>query len=145
MSREQPGSVERNVDVLVQLLQSGESLYGAESRVLIHQPLHLPIPPFTLPFPLPDEPREVAVVKTALIQHLELDSKGTLSVLCDQIVHSDDPIEDEDKLIRERLRRLVIAFLAEDAREPLLSRLQSQGDSGVEQEQALIDTLLKVN
>jgi hypothetical protein len=25
MSREQPGSVERNVDVLVQLLQSGES------------------------------------------------------------------------------------------------------------------------
>ena len=27
MSREQPGSVERNVDVLVQLLQSGESLY----------------------------------------------------------------------------------------------------------------------
>ncbi|KAI0275618.1 apoptosis inhibitory protein 5-domain-containing protein [Russula aff. rugulosa BPL654] len=112
MSREQPGSVERNVDVLVQLLQS-------------------------------DEPREVAVVKTALIQHLELDSKVTLSVLCDQIVPPDDPIEDEDKLIRERLRRLVIAFLAEEAREPLLSRLQSQGESGVEQEQALIDTLLK--
>jgi len=94
---------------------------------------------------LTDEPREVAVVKTALIQHLELDSKVTLGVLCDQIVPPDDPIEDEDKLIRERLRRLVIAFLAEDAREPLLARLQSQGDSGVEQEQALIETLLKVN
>ncbi|KAN0116351.1 Apoptosis inhibitory protein 5 (API5) domain containing protein [Russula decolorans] len=112
MSREQPGSVERNVDVLVQLLQS-------------------------------DEPREVAVVKTALIQHLELDSKVTLGVLCDQIVPPDDPIEDEDKLIRERLRRLVIAFLAEEAREPLLSRLRSQGNGGVEQEHALIDTLLK--
>lgn len=145
MSREQPGSVERNVDVLVQLLQSGESLYGGESGVLIRQPVHLPVPPFVLPFPLPDEPREVAVVKTALIQHLELDSKVTLGVLCDQIVPPEDPIEDEDKLIRERLRRLVIVFLAEDAREPLLSRLQSQGDSGVEQEQALIDTLLKVN
>lgn len=33
MSREQPGSVERNVDVLVQLLQSGESLYGREKVV----------------------------------------------------------------------------------------------------------------
>ena len=33
MSKEQPGSVERNVDVLVQLLQSGESLYGAEKVV----------------------------------------------------------------------------------------------------------------
>ena len=140
MSREQPGSVERNVDVLVQLLQSGEFLYGGEGRVLIRQHLCLPVPPS-----LPDEPREVDVVKTALIQHLELDSKVTLGVLCDQIVPPDDPIEDEDKLIRERLRGLVIAFLAEDAREPLLSRLQNQGDSGVEQEHALIDTLLKVN
>jgi len=147
MSKEQPGSVERNVDVLVQLLQSGESLYGRESRVLIRQLLCALLlrSCFILRPPLPDEPREVAVVKTALIQHLELDSKVTLGVLCDQIVPPDDPIEDEDKLIRERLRRLVIAFLAEEAREPLLSRLRSQGDSGVEQEHALIDTLLKVN
>jgi hypothetical protein len=87
------------------------------------------------------------VVKAALIQHLELDSKVFLRVLCDQIVPPDDPIEDEDKLIRERLRRLVIVFLAEEAREPLLSRLQSQqGDGGgAEQELALVDTLLKVN
>jgi hypothetical protein len=84
------------------------------------------------------------VVKAALIQHLELDSKIFLRVLCDQIVPPDDPIEDEDKLIRERLRRLVIVFLAEEARDPLLSRLQSQGDSGAEQELGLVDTLLKV-
>ncbi|KAI9447167.1 apoptosis inhibitory protein 5-domain-containing protein [Russula earlei] len=113
MSKEQPGWVERNVDVLVQLLQS-------------------------------DEPGEVAVVKTALIQHLELDSKVTLGVLCDQIVPPDDPMEDEDRAIRERLRRLVIAFLAEEAREPLLAQLRSLGDGGKDQEQALIDTLLKV-
>ena len=83
-------------------------------------------------------------MKAALIQHLELDSKVTLGVLCDQIVPPDDPMEDEDRAIRERLRGLVVAFLAEEAREPLLARLQSQGDSGAEQEQALIDTLLKV-
>jgi len=147
MSREQPGSVERNVDVLVQLLQSGESFYGRRKSCFNPSAAvrcASPVPPLSSTA-LPDEPREVAVVKTALIQHLELDSKVTLGVLCDQIVPPDDPIEDEDKLIRERLRRLVIAFLAEEAREPLLSRLQSQGDSGVEQEQELIDTLLKVN
>jgi hypothetical protein len=84
------------------------------------------------------------VVKTAIIQHLELDSKITLSVLCDQIVPPDEPIEGDDKVTRERLRTLVVAFLAEDARRPLLIKLQGQGDSCVEQEQALIDTLLKV-
>jgi hypothetical protein len=39
---------------------------------------------------------------------------------------------------------LVVAFLAEEAREPLLARLRNQGDGGAEQEQGLIDTLLKV-
>ncbi|KAH9014667.1 hypothetical protein EDB85DRAFT_2029143, partial [Lactarius pseudohatsudake] len=82
MSEEQPRWSERNVDVLVQLLQS-------------------------------DEPEEVAVVKMAFIQHLELDSRVTLGVLCDQIVPPDDPMEDEDKIIRERLRALVVAFLAQ--------------------------------
>jgi len=80
------------------------------------------------------------VVKTALIQHLEFDSKVTLGVLCDQIVPPDDPIEDEDKTIRERLRALVVAFLASDAREPLLAQLQGS----TEQEEALIDILVKV-
>lgn len=91
-----------------------------------------------------DEPEELAVVKTALIQHLEFDSKVTLGVLCDQIVPPDDPMEDEDKTIRERLRALVVAFLAEDARQPLLAQLQRQGRSAAEQEEALIDTLIKV-
>jgi len=136
MSREQPGWVERNVDVLVQLLQSGESSPDAEKCTF--NPSAVPLLSY------PDEPGEVAVVKTALIQHLELDSKVTLGVLCDQLVAPDDPTEEEDRVIRERLRRLVIAFLGEEAREPLLARLRSQGESGREQELALIDTLLKV-
>jgi hypothetical protein len=140
MSKQQPGWVERNVDVLVQLLQSGESLVR----------FRFPIPmggssSDLSAFPFPDEPGEVTVVKNALIQHLEFDSKVTLGVLCDQIVPPDDPpMEEEERAIRERLRGLVVAFLAEDAREPLLARLRSQGESGAEQERALIDTLLKV-
>ncbi|KAH9024762.1 hypothetical protein EDB85DRAFT_1986667 [Lactarius pseudohatsudake] len=73
-----------------------------------------------------DEPEEVAVIKMILIQHLELDSKVTLGVLCDQIVPPDDPMEDEDKTIRERLEALVVAFLAQDTRKPLLAQLQGQ-------------------
>jgi hypothetical protein len=58
-------------------------------------------------------------VKNALIRHLELDSEVVLGVLCDQIVPPDEPMEVEDRAIRERLRGLVVAFLAEDTREPL--------------------------
>ncbi|KAH9026561.1 hypothetical protein EDB84DRAFT_1579770 [Lactarius hengduanensis] len=83
MSEEQPRWSERNVDVLVQLLQCYRAV--------------------------------VAVVKMAFIQDLELESKVTLGVLWDQIVPPDDPIEDEDKTIRERLRALVVAFLAQAA------------------------------
>lgn len=52
------------------------------------------------------------MVKTTPIQHLELDFK---SILCDQIVPLDDPMEDEVKVSRELLRTLVAAFVAEDA------------------------------
>jgi len=64
---------------------------------------------------LPDEPGEAAVVKTVLIQHVELDSKVTLGVFCNQIVPPDDPMGDEDP-----------------------------AQSCTEQERMLIDTLLKV-
>jgi hypothetical protein len=67
------------------------------------------------------------VVETAIFQHLELDSEITLSVLCDQIIPVDVPMEDEDKVTRERLRTLVVAFFPEDARRPLL--IKSQGPS----------------
>ncbi|KAH9017318.1 hypothetical protein EDB85DRAFT_1874480, partial [Lactarius pseudohatsudake] len=95
MSEEQPRWSERNVDVLVQLLQRYRAVH---------------------------EPEEVAVVKMTFIQHLELDSRVTLGVLCDQIVPPDDPIEDEDKTIRERLRALVVAFLAQAASSRFLAR-----------------------
>jgi hypothetical protein len=127
------GSVERNVDALVQLLQIGgchillvfSSLPDRKESHLNSSTLSL-LSFFRCPLFFPsDESAEVAVVKTAIIQHIELDSKIMLSVLCDQVVPVDDPMQDEDKVIRERLPTLVVAFFTEDARRPLL--IKSQG------------------
>jgi hypothetical protein len=65
-------------------------------------------------------------VKNALIQHLELDSKVVLHVLCDQVVSSDKPMKEEDMVIQEQLQELVVVFLAEDTQKPLLARLQNK-------------------
>jgi hypothetical protein len=58
--------------------------------------------------------------------HLKLDSKVILSILCDQIVPLDKPMEEEGRAIREQLQGLVVAFLTDDAQEPLLARLQNK-------------------
>ncbi|KAI0047912.1 hypothetical protein FA95DRAFT_1491717 [Auriscalpium vulgare] len=112
MSKEQPKWVKRNADVLVQLLQSA-----------------------------PDEPDEVLVVKRALTAHLDMDAKVTLGVLCDQIVPPDEPVDEEDKAIRERLRSLVVAFMAGEARQAIIERHASQ--RGSEPERTLITGLFK--
>ncbi|KAH9052854.1 hypothetical protein EDB87DRAFT_339361 [Lactarius vividus] len=111
MSEEQPRWLERNVDVLVQLLQSSLQTNRRRSRWS----------------------------RLALIQHLELDFKVTLGIFCDQIEPPDNPMKEEDKTICERLRALVVAFLAQDVRSPLLAQLQGQGRGAAEQEDALID------
>ncbi|KAH9025310.1 hypothetical protein EDB85DRAFT_2292291 [Lactarius pseudohatsudake] len=120
MSEEQPRWLERNVDVLVQLLQSGAFLRG-----LLLSPLYVFNVVVDGFITFADEPEEVAVIKMVLIQHLELDSKVTLGILCDQIVLLDDPMEVEDKTIRER------------------PELHGQRRGVAEQEDALIDTLIK--
>ncbi|KAI0058123.1 hypothetical protein BV25DRAFT_1862609 [Artomyces pyxidatus] len=88
-----------------------------------------------------DEPEEVAVVKIALSEHLEMDSKVALGVLCDQIVPPDDPMDEEDGAIRERLRSLVVAFMASEARQAIIERHASQ--AGSEQEKIVINGLFK--
>ncbi|KAH9170938.1 hypothetical protein EDB89DRAFT_2071390 [Lactarius sanguifluus] len=52
-------------------------------------------------------------------------------------------MEDEDKTIHKRLLVLIAAFLAQDARKPLLAQLQGQGRGAAEQEDALIGTFIK--
>ncbi|KAH9025279.1 hypothetical protein EDB85DRAFT_2149870 [Lactarius pseudohatsudake] len=124
MSEEQPRWLQRNMDVLVQLLQFGAFQPGLLLSLLyIFNVVVDGFPTFA------DEPEEVAVIKMVLIQHLELDSKT--------------PWIDEDKTIRERPEALVVLFLAQDTRKPLRTQLQGQRRGAAEQEDALIDTLIK--
>ncbi|KAI8992938.1 hypothetical protein BD414DRAFT_514013 [Trametes punicea] len=80
-----------------------------------------------------DEPEEVTFVKRALTQHLDMDPSVTLGVLCDQIVPPDEPLDEEEQSIRDRLRSLVIAFLAGEARRSLVERHASTPGSPAEE------------
>ena len=89
-----------------------------------------------------DEPDEVTVVKKALAEHLDMDPKVTLGVLCDQIVPGDEPMDPEDKTMRDRLRTIVLAFIAGEAKRAIVERHASQ--AGSEQERIIINGLFKV-
>ena len=63
---------------------------------------------------LTDDTRELSVVKRALQEHIEIDPALALQVLCDQCRFDPSSLpSDEDKIWRQRLRGLVIRFLAE--------------------------------
>jgi hypothetical protein len=103
MGREERGRLDAlqsggcHILLLFTLLSDGKELHLNSSTV----PSSLLFFPFLSFFSFPfssDEPAEVAVVKTAPIQHLKLDSKMTLSVLCDRIVLPDEPMGGEDKV-----------------------------------------------
>ena len=66
----------------------------------------------------------------------------TLGVICDQIVPPDEPLDEEEVAIRERLRSLVLAFLAGEAKRPLMERHASV--AGSPGEQVLVSGLFKV-
>jgi hypothetical protein len=107
--------------------------------------------PATFFLPLPrtssyqalDEPDEVVIVKKALASHLDMDSKVTLGVLCDQIVPEGAPADEDERITRERLRSLVLSFICGEAKRSIVERHASQ--LGSEQEKVLIDGLVKVN
>ena len=162
VSREQNKWVKRNADVLVQLLQSGEFLATAphcpasmqelqSTRCVFQTTCAIPttVPPSTVALEhrthpcVPDEPEEVTVVKRALTQHLDMDPVVTLGVLCDQIVPPDEPLDDEEQNIRDRLRSLVLAFLAGEAKRPLVERHANA--LGSPAEQTLVTGLFKVS
>ncbi|KAF4599127.1 hypothetical protein EYR40_006216 [Pleurotus pulmonarius] len=85
-----------------------------------------------------DEPDEVTVVKQSLLEHLELDPRITLSVLCDQIMPLEASSDEEEKGIRDRLRVLVLSFLADEAKDAISRRVTS----GSEAEEVLVGELL---
>ena len=88
-----------------------------------------------------DEPEEVAVVKVALLKHLDMDPPVTLGVLCDQIVPPEEDLDDDERQTRERLRSLVLSFLATDA----IGAIQKHTDPpGSEAEHVLVMQLILV-
>jgi hypothetical protein len=88
-----------------------------------------------------DEPDEVGFVKKALLEHLDMDPPVTLGVLCDQIVPPDEPMDEEEQQIRDRLRSLVISFLTGEAKRGILRHANRPGN---EAETVLVNELLVV-
>ncbi|KAH9949030.1 hypothetical protein B0H21DRAFT_689040 [Amylocystis lapponica] len=80
-----------------------------------------------------DEPDEVIFVKRALTQHLDMDPAVTLGVLCDQIVPSDELMDEEERAIRDRLRSLVLAFITDDAKRAIVERHTKSAGSPAEE------------
>jgi hypothetical protein len=84
---------------------------------------------------------EVGVVKQALVEHLNMDFKITISVLCDQIIPRGDILDEEEVSIRERLRFLVLAFMTQEAKKTICERQFVPGDAA---ESVLYDGLFAV-
>ena len=120
--------VRRNADVLLQLLQSGE----AQTFLLLKE---------ADPSGMLDEPDEVFVVKKALVEHLDMDPKVTLSVLCDQLAPPEEDMDEEEQTIRVRLRSLVLFFLTGEAKRALVEKHALPGSPA---EDILLHTALLV-
>lgn len=69
-----------------------------------------------------DEPEEVEVVESQLNEHLDMDPQVTLGVLCDQIVPTEDFVDEDDQVTREQLRSLVLGFMVGKAKRAILER-----------------------
>lgn len=70
-----------------------------------------------------------------------MDPPATLGVLCDQIVPPDEDLDDDERQTRERLRSLVLSFLATDS----VTAIQKYTDPpGSEAEHILVSQLLVV-
>lgn len=80
-------------------------------------------------------------MKKALTEHLDMDPRITLGVLCDQIVPPQEPTDEEEQAIRDRLRSLVLAFLTGEAKRAIVERHAVPGSSA---ESVLVQGLLGV-
>lgn len=85
-----------------------------------------------------DEPEEVEVVEQQLTEHLDMDPNVTLGVLCDQIVPPEEPMDEEDQAIRDRLRSLVLGFMVGRAKRAIVERHAQPAEA------VLVDGLVKV-
>ncbi|KAI6166034.1 apoptosis inhibitory protein 5-domain-containing protein [Pisolithus thermaeus] len=87
-----------------------------------------------------DEPEEATVVKIALLKHLDMDPPAVLGVMCDQVVPLEEDLDETERQTRERLRSLVITFLATDALSVIVEKYTDP--PGSEAEQTLVSQLM---
>lgn len=62
-----------------------------------------------------------------------MDPAVTLGVLCDQIVPPDEPMDEEEQAIRDKLRSLVLAFITIDAKRAIVERHTASPGSAAEE------------
>ncbi|KAJ3851068.1 hypothetical protein EV368DRAFT_83898 [Lentinula lateritia] len=86
-----------------------------------------------------DDPNEVTMVRKALVDHLQLDSRVTLGVLCDQVVPPDDLADPEELAMRNSLRTLVLSFVIGELKKGQLIRYMAPGS---EAEDTLVNGLI---
>ncbi|KAI0088113.1 hypothetical protein BDY19DRAFT_211641 [Irpex rosettiformis] len=67
-----------------------------------------------------DEPDEVKVVELQLVKHLDMNPTVTLNVLCDQVVPTEEVLDEEEQAVRDRLRSLVIEFMRGRAKQNII-------------------------
>ena len=111
--------------MLVQLLQSGVSDWFITETKLIS---------------VQDEPIELKQIQDSLISHVNLDPAAAIGVLCDHC-SLDPDLSAEDKEDREKLRKLVLFFLANTAKKDIYRHLRGPTS---EVEQVFRDGLVKV-
>ncbi|KAJ3733387.1 hypothetical protein DFJ43DRAFT_1068889 [Lentinula guzmanii] len=86
-----------------------------------------------------DDPNEVTMVRKALVDHLQLDARVTLGVLCDQVIPPDDLADLEELSMRDSLRKLVLSFITSELKKGQLVRYMPPGS---EAEATLLDGLI---
>lgn len=96
-------------------------------------------PPHSLTF-CADEPVELKQIQDSLISHVNLDPAAAIGVLCDHC-SLDPDLAEEDKNDREKLRKLVLFFLANTAKKDIYVHLRGPTS---EVEQVFRDGLVKV-
>lgn len=89
-----------------------------------------------------DEPEELAVVKTALLRHLDMDPPGVLGVMCEHVVFPEDDLDESERQAKEGLRPLVLSFLSNDALGAIVQKYVNP--PGCEAEKTLVSQLLLV-
>ena len=88
-----------------------------------------------------DEPDEVTVVEGQLLEHLDLDPTVTINVLCDQVVPTEEEVDEEEKAVRDHLRALVLDFMKGRAKRGIVRNANAQKS---QPEVALVNRMLNV-